>query len=177
MLRYIVSVSLAMAACSTLIPTKASAATLTVTPVGEIPKRPGDSIEFIVELNPGPSTVVKLLGYGFIPDNSELSFPTENLTGFRPLIPITTGTPINTTTILASGSFNVLTPVKDGSSDFKASVLYEEYSSSGTPTQFTVFASGGDVVPVPEPVTIFGTFTALGCGTLFKRKSFKKKKS
>lgn len=30
------------------------------------------------------------------------------------------------------------------------------------------------VEPVPEPVTIFGTATALGCGVLFKRKSSKK---
>ena len=30
---------------------------------------------------------------------------------------------------------------------------------------------------VPEPLTIFGTATALGWGVLLKRKSFKKKKS
>jgi hypothetical protein len=45
------SVSLAMTACATLIPTKANAATLTVTPVGTLQKNPGESITFIVALN------------------------------------------------------------------------------------------------------------------------------
>jgi hypothetical protein len=56
MLRHIMSVSLAMTACATLIPTKANAATLTVTPVGTLQKKPGESITFIVALNQAPST-------------------------------------------------------------------------------------------------------------------------
>jgi hypothetical protein len=52
MLRHIISVSLAMTACATLIPTKANAATLTLTPVGSLQRNPGDSIEFILTLNP-----------------------------------------------------------------------------------------------------------------------------
>jgi len=67
--------------------------------------------------------------------------------------------------------FDVLTPVKDGISDlFDAKVFYEENGLQGE----TPFASGADVVPVPEPLTIFGTATAFGCGVLFKRKFSKK---
>jgi hypothetical protein len=50
------------------------------------------------------------------------------------------------------------------------------YDSSGLVIQDGTFF-GSDFVTsttVPEPLTIFGTATALGCGVLFKRKSSKK---
>src|SRR4028118_1028472 len=52
MLRHIISVSLAMTACATLIPTKANALNFTLTPVGSLQRNPGDSIEFLLKVYP-----------------------------------------------------------------------------------------------------------------------------
>jgi hypothetical protein len=54
--------------------------------------------------------------------------------------------------------------------------LLQVNDSSGLVIQDGTFV-GSDFVtstPVPEPLTMFGTATALGCGVLFKRKSSKK---
>jgi hypothetical protein len=45
MLRHIISASLAMTACATLIATKANAVSLTLVPVGILKRNPGDSIQ------------------------------------------------------------------------------------------------------------------------------------
>jgi hypothetical protein len=59
---------------------------------------------------------------------------------------------------------------------FNVRAIYRDGESAVS--QLTSIAPGVvDVVPVPEPLTIFGTATALGCGALFKRKSSKNKKS
>jgi hypothetical protein len=167
MLRHIVSISLAITACAVLMPTKANAVTLTVSPGGEIKKEINDSIEFIYSLNPAPSSVIKFLYIGWSFDGNELS-ESLNLVTTLP-----SGTPVTNIRDVASLRFRVINPVKDGNSDFfNATVFYEE----GGVRKETSWVSGVDVVPVPEPLTIFGTVTVLGCGTLFKQKSFKKKK-
>ena len=165
MLRHIISVSLAMVACATLIPTKVNAATLTVTPGGSIPRNPGSLVEFTFLLDPEPSdlNVLFLETLQFDYDRSELSFSGG------------TTLPLNTLLtqpeIIARLTFTVIQPVKDGVSDlFNAKVYFRQGGSPGE----TSPAFAGDVEPVPEPVTIFGTATAIGCGILFKRKSFKK---
>jgi hypothetical protein len=174
MLRHIVSASLAMTACVTFIPTNASAVTLTVRPVGEIPKNPGDSIEFIFSLNPGASSALIFKAFnepGF--DGNELSLnPDKSFT-------LAQDTFITNSVTVARRTFDVITPFKGGGDDvFNASVSYLPTTLSGTPTsairQSTSLVSGGDVVPVPEPITMFGTAIGLGCGVLFKRKSSKK---
>jgi hypothetical protein len=167
----IVSVSLAMTACVAFMPIKAYAATLTVIPVGEIPKRPGDSIEFSFVLTPAPSSVVTIRNLFLGRDTSELSSPTGG-------IPLVVGSQINTPTTFTS-RHTVLTPVKDGIRDLWASVLYDESDPLGMVTRFQASASAGDVVPVsdqgvPEPLTILGAVTALGYGAILKRKSSKK---
>jgi hypothetical protein len=170
MLRHIISVSLALTACAALIPTKANAASFTFTPVGEIQQKPNDSVEFVLNINPAPSTVVKILSWIFYSDDTELSGPTAGTT-------VVLRSPIDSPTTIFSRTFNVLTPVKDGISDFTVKIFYEESESgsSATPTQFEAFFSGADVVPVPEPLTIFGTATgALGYGAMLKRRSSKK---
>ena len=166
MLRHIVSVSLAMTACAALMPTKANAATLTVTPVGEITKNPGDSIEFSFVLTPAPSSTVKVNLFASGRDSSELSSSTGGT-------PFEIGSLITMATTFTS-RHTVLTPVKDGISDLNVLLLYDEFGPSGTFTNLQATALGADVVPVPEPLTIFGTATAFGCGVLFKRKSSKK---
>jgi hypothetical protein len=168
MLRHIVSVGLAMTACLTLIPTKVKAATLTVTPRGEIPKNVGDLVQFTVTLNPDPSNsnsfIFRALRYGF--DRTELS-------SWDVLPIVKQGDEVIDRTIatnIAFFTFKVSNPpVQDGSNDFSVDVDFQEGGALGT-----AYGYGGDVVPVPEPVTIFGTATALGCGALFKRKSSKK---
>jgi hypothetical protein len=165
MLRHIISVSLAMTACATLIPTKVNAATLTVTPSGIIPRNPGDSVEFTFTLNPEPTglNILFLESLQFNFDSSELSFSGGTT------VPL--NTTLSQTEIIASLTFTVTQPVKDGISDlFNAKVNFRQ---GGLPGE-TSPASAGDVVPVPEPLTIFGTATAFGCGVLFKRKSSKK---
>ena len=167
MLRHIISISLAMTACITLIPTKVYAVTLTVIPGDEIAKKPGDSIEFSFVLTPDPGSVVRFRGLGYTWDITELSI--SQYSEFT--LPI--GSLINNPTTVDRRIFNVLTPVKDGRSDVGPFAFYDELDSLENSTQI-IGAEGPDVVPVPEPLTIFGTAIGLGCGVLFKRKSSKK---
>jgi hypothetical protein len=166
MLRHIISVSLATVACATLIPTKANAATLTVTSVGGLQRNPGDSITFIFSLNPAPFTgnVLRFISFDYDWDGSELSFNREE---FRAEI----DAPINNTTTIGRVVFDVIRPVKDGRSDiFNA----EAFTRDGLADRRTPSGSVVDVEPVPEPLTMFGAATALGYGAILKRKSSKK---
>ncbi len=167
MLRHIISISLAMTACITLIPTKVSAVTLTVIPGDEIATKPGDSIEFSFVLTPDPGSVVRFIGLGYFWDVTELSI--SQYSEFT----LPTGSLINNPTTVDRRTFNVLTPVKDGGSDVGSFAFYDELDSLENSTKI-ISAFGPDVVPVPEPLTIFGTAIGLGCGVLFKRKSSKK---
>lgn len=184
MLRQILSASLVMTACVSFIPTSANAATLTVLPSGEIPKKVNDSIEFTFTFNPEPASLkylgVNLFDLLFDYDKDELRL--------RSIVTLIKGyvsdRPYPYT--IASYTFDVLKPIKDGKPDlFNARISYREYySTTTTPIYETPITFGGDVVPisepstsVPEPLTIFGTATALGGGILLKRKSFKMKKS
>jgi hypothetical protein len=183
MLRQIVSLSLAMTACVTFVSTKANAATLTVLPSGEIPKEVNDSIEFTFTYYTQPASTkflgARIFNLLFDYDKDELRLRgtvTPIIADIRTLDPYTIG----------SYTFDVLKPIKDGKPDlFNATISYTEYYSTATiSNRQTPITSGGDVVPisepstaVPEPLTIFGTATALGGGILLKRKSFKMKKS
>jgi len=167
MLRHIISVSLAMTAYATLMPAKANAATLTVTPRGEIPQNVGDLVQFTVTLNPSPSTsnsfIFRALRYGF--DRTELS-------SWDVLPIVKQGDEVIDRTIatnIAFFTFKVDNPVKDGYNDFSVDVDFQEGGALGT-----AYGSGGDVVPVPEPLTMFGTAAALGYGAILKRKYSKK---
>jgi len=164
MLRHIMSIGLAMTACATFIPIKANAATLTVTPVGSILKRTNDSIDFSYLFAPTPGTTATLLALFEFRDADELSSPTGGT--FVP------GTNV-TTVITFTSNFTVLEPVRDGIRDVWVQLIYRDTDDPTTPK--ILFGSGGDVVPVPEPLTLFGTATALGCGVLFKQKSSKKR--
>jgi len=169
MLRHIISVSLAMTACATFMPTKASAATLTASPIGEIEAMSGDSVEFSYELTPSLDSVITILSLFFTRDVGELSNSTGGTT-------IAINSIITGPKVIGTRTYNVLTPQRDEEGDVGdagLTITYEESGPSGTAT-FEAFAVGADVVPVPEPLTIFGTATALGCGALFKRKSSKK---
>ena len=173
MLRHIASVSLVMTVCAALMPIKAGAATLTATPLGEIPAKRDDSIEFSFTFTPTPSTAVLIKGFSLVRDRSELSAST----GGTPLVVGTlTDRPITFTS-----NHTVLTPVKDAIGDLpdlSVSVVFDEYRSVGTELitlpNLPISARAGDIVPVPEPLTMFGTATALGYGVIFKRKSSKK---
>jgi hypothetical protein len=172
MLRHIISVSLAMTACATLIPTKANAISLTLTPVGSLRRNPGDSIEFVLALNPdffgssGNESGIEVEIQKIYID--EYDFNELSLPQIVNIVP--SGTRLTTTTNIARFIFNVLQPVKDGMGDVYARVDYRQAGYFPM-----VYISGGnDVEPVPEPLTIFGTATALGWGALFKRKSSKK---
>ena len=171
MLRQIVSVTLAVTACVTLIPTKVNAASLSFTADGSTVKKPGESITFKVSLHPD-STGSRFEGLdksggqrGFVWDGNELSLATESFQYMNEVL-------TNTTTI-AYITFNVLEGVvKDPSTtgDFGSvkALVRDSLGKRGTieSTQDAI-----DVVPpVPEPLTIFGTAIGLGCGVLFKRK-------
>lgn len=171
MLRHIMSVSLAIAACATFIPTKVNAATLTVIPVGEVKKNSTESIDFIFAFTPNLSSpnITKFLSLDYKYDGTELSLSEK--TSERPQFIAEVGTQVINTTTIARLTFDVIGPIKDGKADlYDAQVYYDD----GGVLDVTPIASGADVVPVPEPLTIFGTATALGCGVLFKRKSSKK---
>jgi hypothetical protein len=168
MLRHIISVSLAMTACATLIPTKANAVTFTLTPVGSLQRNPGDSIEFLLKVNPigsfGSQDEVTIRGISnFYNDSNELSLPL--------IVDQVLNTRLTAITTIARLISNVSQPVKDGQNDVTVQVNYQLGNSFGTTA---VRPTGGDVQPVPEPLTIFGTAAGLGCGALFKRKFSKK---
>jgi len=174
MLRHVVSVSLVMTACATLIPTKVNAATLTGLPSGEITRRPGDSIEYSFVFTPTLNRVATLRGFASGFDSSELS----------PLNPIqllvSLGDSINNRTTIARGTFRVNTPVRGGLRDAGITILYEEEDSAGRRfTGLSLSANGADVVPVPvpEPLTMLGAAAALGYGAILKRKYAKNTES
>jgi hypothetical protein len=175
MLRHIISVSLAMTACASLMSTKANAATLTFLPVGTLQRNPGDSIEFILTLNPSKSAnsgeveTVRIRGIFISYDFNELFLLTEWKVPFNTIV--------NKTTTIASFTFNVLKPVKnqDGNVDVSTVVGYTVQDRAIYDFSSNNFKN--DIEPVPEPLTIFGTATALGCGAILKRKSFKTKKN
>ncbi len=175
MLRHnIVLVSLAMTACTALIPTKVNAATLTVYPQPnrEIAKEPGDLITFTFSLWPERDSVVIPRGWASLSDSSELSPVTapEYLVSLGAPIPYE---PLRPRAIIRQ-QFRVLTPVKDAIGDVWGTLSYDESGPNGDFSGLSISVSGPDVVPVPEPVTMFGTAIGLGCGVLFKRKSSKK---
>ena len=155
MLRHIISVSLAMTVCAILISTKASTLTLkasdlilTIQPGGELPRRPGDTIEFIFKF-PAPSAPVIFKHFGFMGDANELALVRDK--GYT----IAENTVINTAIIVATRIFTVRTPVKDkgpgpGRSDVIAQVIYEQPGPSGTPVRLVASGASGDVVPVPK---------------------------
>jgi hypothetical protein len=176
MLRHIISVSLAMTACATLIPTKANAVTFTLTPLGSLQRNRGDSIDFVLKLNPtsfnGGLNEVQITGISLIFDENELSLVPD-----RPHEIIEFNRPFTTETAIAYFNFNVERPVKDGQADLTPTVRYRENRGSIIPHTFR----GGSSVdvqpveqPVPEPLTILGAATALGYGAILKRKSSKK---
>jgi hypothetical protein len=182
MLRHIVSVGLAMTACVTLMPTKANAATLTAIPVNGLQRSPGDEMKFLLALNPtnlGGNNLIEYVGIGpsWNQDGSELSRRGSALQNL-----VNPGALVGSTTTVATLTFDVTNPVKDGNSDlFNVVAFYREILGRDETGGFVYGEYQGaevsetlDVVPVPEPLTIFGTVTALGCGALFKRKSSKK---
>jgi hypothetical protein len=186
MLRHIISVSLAsvaITACTSLIPIKANAARLILIPVQPldikvIQRSPGDSLQFILRLEEiGIRNSVEIQGYSVDYDRTELSLvQTVDAIGLNQLL-------IHPTD-LARYTFEVLeSVVKDGKGDISATVNYRTQPYFTSPPRFESIGTGSlyDVepvpAPVPEPLTIFGTATALGCGALFKRKSSKKKVS
>jgi len=169
MLRHIVSVGLAITAYVTFMPTKASAATLTVTTitVGEIQAMPDELLTFTYEFT--PSTPVRLVATAFGFDPDELSFVAEFP---NPPVPIFT---IINEPITISRIYKVLTPVKDGLNDTSGTIYYDDLdpfgNSIGLSSQVSV---GEDIVPVPEPLTMLGAAAALGYGAILKRKYSKK---
>jgi hypothetical protein len=180
MLRHIVSVGLAMTACAALIPTKVNAAILTIesSPGGggslrQIPAKRGDIIDFIFYLRAEPGNqFVTVQGWEGIPffDTSEL----EQVTPLQWEIPLNFPLDLQIRRIIATWKLKATTPVKDTIPDVSARLNYEEETRFGLlPGQSP--ASGSDVVPVPEPLTMFGTAAALGYGVIFKRKYSKKK--
>lgn len=172
MLRHIISVSLAMTACATLIPTKVNAVTFTLTPVDTLQKNPEDSIEFLLKVNPidpftGSREEVTIQRISnFYHDFFELSFPE--------IVDQVLGRRLTTTTTIARLISNVRQPVKNGQNDVTVKIDYRLGNSSRT---ISGFAEGGDVQPVPEPLTMFGAAAALGYGAILKRKYSKNTES
>jgi len=173
MLRHIISVSLAMTACVSLIPIKANAVTLTLEPVGSLGRNPGESIAFELVLNPNPTDLrgLELL----IIDNPwydrfELSFDRV-----VELVPIPTVLTTTTTIARFFYTVNSFQPIKDGEADVVATVRYRNLGR--TVDDISTSSSSLDVQPVPEPLTIFGAATALGYGAILKRKFSKNTES
>ena len=167
MLRHIMSVSFAMTACATLIPTKANAVHLTLTPVGSLGRNPGDSIEFLLKFTPNVDQEVRILGIS-IPwfDTNELSNGrvVRQVPFFREIVSVER--------TIAHLIFRVDAPVRDGVDDVFTRVEYLDVDTNVSQPPLSI--GGYDVQPVPEPLTMLGAGTALGYGVILKRKSSKK---
>jgi hypothetical protein len=167
------SVSLAMTTWATFIPTKANAATLTVTPIDTLQKKPGESITFIFSLNPTQFEVgdsFKLTFFNYSYDKNELSLDPSRTSQILP------NTIISNTTIVARVTFNVLQPVKDGEGDLFGFGFYQN-SNNDIRNISTEEVLDVEPVPeqgVPEPLTMLSAATAIGYGALLKRKFSKK---
>jgi hypothetical protein len=185
MLRRILPLSLAMTACAALIPTKVNAVTLSIdsTPASifrEIKAKPGDLITFTYKVilnNTTNNIVPRILFSDF--DKTELSSFAELewlVPVGRPIAYIPGSFPTTTTTVsIATLRLKVDNPVKDTKPDVWGTLTFdEENATSDQSFGLNLPGNGSDVVPVPEPLTMFGTALGLGCGVLFKRKSSKK---
>jgi hypothetical protein len=168
MLRHIISVSLAMITCASLIPTKAKAATLTMEPVGSLQRNRGDLIQFELALDPddGKEVEFRRIILTFV-DRNELSY-------LDILDPISPFERFTTKTILGRLLFRVREPVKDEKGDLQVAVDYREPPSNSLPKVDVIGGPFYDVQPVPEPLTMFGAAAALGYGAILKRKYSKK---
>jgi hypothetical protein len=176
MLRHIVSVSLAMTACATLIPTKANAFIFTLTPLDNLQRNRGEQIGFILGVDPqGESVLIRR-----IYNPSILNYDTNELAFFRTQPLIDLSEPVTRPRNIASFVFDVINPIKDGRTDLRSvTVDYRIRSGDGS---FVVGNNTLDVEPVPEqgvpePLTILGAATALGYGAILKRKYSKRTES
>jgi hypothetical protein len=166
MLRQIKLVSLAAIACAVFIPTKVNAATLTFLPTGLIEKNPGDSITFKVLLKPEGKIIFNSIAFEW--DGNELSYSASD--------EVKKDTVIENTTTIATITFDVFSPVKGGKRDLFVTAAYRLAADNSVVSTIDS-TSSVDVVPTPEPLTIFGSVTALGYAVFFKRKFSQKKKS
>jgi hypothetical protein len=171
-----------MTACATFIPTKVNAATLTIesSPGGggslrQIPAKPGDIIDFIFYLRPEPGNrSISVLGWEGKPffDTSEL----EQVTPLQWQIPLNSPLNLQVRRDIATWKLKAKTPVKDTIPDVSAVMNYQELTVfRWQPGQSLAF--GSDVVPVPEPLTMFGAAAALGYGAILKHKYSKNTES
>ena len=175
MLRHIISVGLAMTACASLVLTKANAATFTLEPIGSLQRNPGDLIEFVLKVDPNSNPPSGNNGNNavVIQGITVSYFHSKELSKPQIVDPVPAGTRLTTLTTIARFISTVLEPEKDGDGDIATRVFYDE-EGRGSGLVNVIKGGAYDVQPVPEPLTIFGTATALGCGVLFKRKSSKK---
>jgi hypothetical protein len=145
------------------------AASLSFTPTGTQKVKSGDILDFSITFNPSGSTSTpKKVEFTIDWDGNELTFE-----GQEKKFTIDVSDIKNTTTI-ATALFRVITPKKDvgGAGDFyfSSNQLFDASNNS------LILSSPGriDAAPVPEPLTILGSVTAVGFGVFLKKNSFKK---
>jgi hypothetical protein len=187
MLRHIALASLAMTAGVAFISTKVNAATLSIrseprSTGGEIAARRGDLIDIIFTL------VIDRNSDYVTPTELEVNHDTSELSVHTRLIWLVSkgrsidypSNYINDYRIdIASIAYKVENPVRTRVADVWATLTYDDQLLN-PPEFFTGLsaeARGPDVVPVPEPLTMFGAAAALGYGVIFKRKYSKNKES
>jgi hypothetical protein len=185
MLRHIISVNLAMAACASLIPTRANAINVTLTPLGSLQRNSGDKISFILRFDPqkdaGLSGVKILEVFNpsvFNPSNGTYD---SNELSFIEVLPLFkfSENPVTLPKDIAALIFKVTNPIKDGQSDVSGTRIKYQIGSKISEHVFTFGSSNSklDVQPVPEPLTMLGAAAALGYGVILKRKSSKNRES
>ena len=173
MLRHIISVSLAMTTCATLIATKANAINFTLTPLDNLQRNPGERISFILGLDPENDGGVTILEISEPTVSNPLSIYDSNELSFIEVLPlIDLSQPVTFARNIAAFVFNVDNPVKDGESDLRSVIV--RYETSSGENSIVVGNATLDVEPVPEPLTMLGAAAALGYGAILKRKYSKK---
>ncbi len=186
MLRQIVLASLAMTTCATLIPIKADAAFLTFTRRGPVLAKEKDLITLRVSLDPEinpekpENSLLQLTSFKYDYDRFELKLVSEEILYAEP--PKKQGISLIDRTreiavIIFEARKDLVADLGNPYGDFYDLEAGYEVVITKVPGIAKVKEDTVDIVPIPEPLTIFGTATAFICGTLFKRKSFKNKKN
>jgi hypothetical protein len=178
MLRHIISVSLAMTTCATLVATKANAINFTLTPIDNLQRNSGEGISFVLRVDPqndGGLNGVKI-EYIYQPSifNSAVGIYDFTELSFVEVFPlINLSQPVTYPRDIAAFVFNVNNPIKDGETDLTG-VKVDYRINNVFDSAFVVSNQTLDVQPVPEPLTMLGAAAALGYGAILKRKYSKK---
>jgi hypothetical protein len=177
---------------------------LSFTPTGDIVKKPGEPVEFFLSMSDFGGKTLSQLSFNFDFDNQELIQPDvkeapnsgakvikNNNQKSYTITNLNEKNPGGGFVSVGSVGFKVVKPIDDGKRDFWLTGATANANTPVVTAAFAALATGNtsseetvnispeyaNIIPsdnVPEPLTILGSLTALGFGTLLKKRYSKK---